>query len=404
MTSQALDDVKILDLTHHISGPFCTKLLADYGAEVIKVERPLSGDTARRMGPFPKDQPHLEKSGIFLHLNTNKRGVTLNLKTPTGVKLLKELVRWADILVESFSPRVMPSLGLSYETLSEINPPLVMTSISNFGQTGPYRDFSSSEIVTYGMGGGMHNSGIPEREPLKYGDTVALYHAGLVAAGATAMSLLTAEDEGTGAHVDLSIMDTQAGSQDRRTTRIMASQFTGEVFGREPVGSLIASGVWPCGDGYIHLRAPALRFPQVLKMMDCQDLQEDPRFATVEQWSKVDNSIDFNYQYMLPWLMKRTRLQVWEAAQRAGVLSGPIFDSSDLLVDKHFGGRGVWEEIDHPAAGRLTYPGRPFIMYETPWAIRRPAPLLGQHNQEVFGDLLGYNKRDLVAFRQAGVI
>src|SRR5512139_3193047 len=137
MKEQGLSGVRVLDLTWHIAGPYCTKYIADAGADVIKVERPDYGDTERRMAPFFKDDPHPEKSGLFLHLNTNKRGVTLNLKSETGKRIFKELVKDADVLVESFRPRVMPSLGLDYETLDKINPRLVMTSISNFGQRGP---------------------------------------------------------------------------------------------------------------------------------------------------------------------------------------------------------------------------------------------------------------------------
>ena len=208
MPEQALSDVKVLDLTWHIAGPYCTKLLADYGAEVIKVEKPEEGDPTRRMAPFFKDDPHPEKSGLFLHLNTNKKGITLDLKSATGKKIIKELVSKVDILVESFSPRVMPSLGLDYQTLEQINPKLVMVSISNFGQSGPYRDFKASEIVEYAMGGEMYSTGIADREPLKLGGNVTQYQAGTVAAVATVGALYAAEFQGTGQHVDVSIMET----------------------------------------------------------------------------------------------------------------------------------------------------------------------------------------------------
>ena len=175
MPDLALEDVKVLDLTHHVAGPYCTKLLADYGADVIKVERPGLGDSARSMGPFPGDAPHRERSGIFLHLNTNKRGITLDLKSRAGAKVVKELAREVDILVESFRPGTMERYGLGYETLRVVNPGLVMTSISNFGQTGPYRDYRSAEIMVYGMGGEMYSTGLDEREPVKLGVNVHLY-------------------------------------------------------------------------------------------------------------------------------------------------------------------------------------------------------------------------------------
>ena len=143
-SAQPLYDIRVIDLTHGIAGPYCTKLLADFGADVIKVERPGSGDYARRLGPFPSDISHPEKSGLFLLLNTNKRSITLDLKTAEGTDALEELVKGADILVESFKPGVMDRLGLDYDTLSKINPDLVMTSVSNFGQTGPYRDYLAS--------------------------------------------------------------------------------------------------------------------------------------------------------------------------------------------------------------------------------------------------------------------
>ncbi|MCL0102196.1 CoA transferase [Dehalococcoidia bacterium] len=145
----ALEGLKVVDLTHYIAGPNCTKLLADYGAEVTKIERPITGDGARQLGPFPEDVPHLEKSALFLHLNANKRGMTLNLKSVKGVEILKELVQHADILVENFHPRVMPALGLNYDILKATNPELIMVSISDFGQTGPYRNYKGSEIVDY---------------------------------------------------------------------------------------------------------------------------------------------------------------------------------------------------------------------------------------------------------------
>ena len=178
LPEQALSDIKVLDLTHHIAGPYCTKLLADYGADVLKVEKPGSGDPTRKMGPFLGDEPHPDKSSLFLHLNTSKRGITLDLKTQTGKKIFRQLVKDVDILVENFSPGVMPSLGLDYKELEKITPKLVMTSISNFGQTGPYRDFKASELIIYGMGGAMNETGMFDRYPLKKAGNVVQYQVG----------------------------------------------------------------------------------------------------------------------------------------------------------------------------------------------------------------------------------
>ena len=185
MPEGALSGLKVLDFTHYVAGPYCTKLLADCGADVIKVERPPEGDGSRRMGPFPGDEPHPEKSAQFLHLNTNKRGIAVDLQQSGAASIVDRLALWADIVVESFRPGVAVRLGIGYERLSSINPAVIYTSISNFGQTGPYRDYRGSEIVFYGMGGEMHSTGLTDREPLKLGGNVGLYQAGAVAAVAT---------------------------------------------------------------------------------------------------------------------------------------------------------------------------------------------------------------------------
>jgi crotonobetainyl-CoA:carnitine CoA-transferase CaiB-like acyl-CoA transferase len=180
-----LAGVRVLDLTHHITGPYCTKLFADYGAEVIKIEDPEGGDAARRMGPFLKDDPHLEKSGLFLHLNSSKKSVTVDIETRAGRDIVLKLAKDADIVVESFSPDFLPSLDLDYDAFAAVNPRIVMTSISNFGRTGPYKDYAASEITLYALGGTMISTGMPDRPPVKLGLTVEQFYAGMVCATAT---------------------------------------------------------------------------------------------------------------------------------------------------------------------------------------------------------------------------
>ena len=404
MSDMALSDVRILDLTRHVAGPFCTKMLADYGADVIKVERPNGGDVTRRMGPFPDDVPHPEKSGLFLHLNTNKRGVTLNLKSATGKRMLMDLVKQVDVVMENFAPRVLPSLGLAYEDLEQINPQVILVSISNFGQTGPYRDYKASEIVLHGMGGNLRSLGLPEREPVKYGSHVALRQSGLIGAAATMAALFTREARGEGEHVDVAIVETQAGSQDRRAPQLITAQFVNQVFPRRAPGATMASGTFPCKDGYVNVTGGGNRFPRALEMIGRPELIEDPRFATPEARLNPENSEDFNREVLMPWLMQHTMQEVWSTAQKAHVLSGPIYTSEALMADNHFRDRGMWVDIDHPVAGRYTYPGRPIIMGESPWQLRRAAPQLGEHNEEVFGEALGYESQDLARLRGVGVI
>ncbi len=406
MSEQALSDVKVLDLTWHIAGPYCTKLLADYGAEVIKVEKPGEGEPARRMGPFFKDDPHPEKSGLFLHLNTNKKGITLNLKSAKGKKILKELVKDADILVESFRPHVMPSLGLDYETLEQINPKLLMTSISSFGQTGPYRDFKASEIVEYAMGGEMYSTGTAGREPLKLGGNVTQYQAGTVAAVSTMGGLFSAQSQGVGQHVDVSIMETQAGSTDRRIIYLLGYACAGVITTRWPPPRdavrmmILPQGVYPCKDGFVNTLSLPQWWPRYLEAMEMPELKDDPRFQNI---FSAEAGMEFDAIWY-SWLADRTKDELFEIFRRANIASAPVNSPEDILSNPHLKAREYFTEIDHPETGKVTYPGAPIHMMETPSKARYPAPLLGQHNKEIYCDRLGYTREDLVKLRESGII
>ena len=389
MIETALSGLKVIDLTRYIAGPYCTKLLADYGADVMKVERPGTGDGARRLGPFPGDLPDAEKSLLFLHLNANKRGVTLDLESREGTELFKEMVRGADVLVESFMPKVMPGLGLSYETLKGVNPALVMVSVSDFGQTGPYRDYRGSELVDHALGGALFSNGIDERYPIKLGGHVTQYYAGVHAAAATVVALVGRQGHGGGDHVDISIMETQAGSPDRRGPMLIGYQFTKTINQRR---ILVSASIRPCKDGYVNISTGGSRMGTLAAMMEMPELAEDPRFTDPVQFANPEN-VDMLNTILLGWLLDRTKSEVLDAAQKAHVLAGTINTTEDILADRHFKARGFWEEIDHPSAGRLTYSGRPFATPGVAHVKRRPAPLLGQHNKEVLTPLRTVEKK-----------
>ena len=407
MPNQALSDIKILDFTQHVAGPYCTKLMADQGADVIKVERPGTGDLARRLGPYPGDVPNPEKSGLFLHLNTNKRSVTLDLGTDTGRNIARKLAAEADVVVESFRPGTMESFGLDYQSLKAVNPNLVMTSISNFGQTGPYRDYRGSDIIFYAMGGEMYGTGLAEKEPVKLGHNVILYQAGSTASVATMGALFLALDpedgQAVGQHLDVSIMETQVGSIDRRMTTLIAYQYTGDISGREHSGGGgYPYGVFPCEDGYFAIAGGGVYFPRVVRMLGSPESLQDPKWYTPEAQSDPELKEEFD-QIFFPWILSRSKQQAWQAAQKARVLSGPLNTVEDLANEPFFNKRGAFAQVDHPQAGLLKQPGRPFIMSETPWTLRRPAPLLGQHNDEVLADL-GYTTEEIISLHQLGVI
>ena len=393
---QLLENVKVLDLTHYVAGPYCTKLLADYGADVIKVERPGIGDRARRIGPFLKDLPHPEKSGLFLHLNGNKRSITLNMKSRRGRRLLEALAQWADILVESFRPGVMARLGLSYEALRNINPALVMVSLSNFGKTGPYKNYALDEITGYGMGGMMHANGLPDREPLKLGGRVGLYQAGTVAAGATVTSLYGARAAGMGDHLDVSIFETQAGSIDRRANWVLAYQYTGENALR--LGPNIYSGLRPASDGYIEMWTVGVMLPRLARALGPGP---DPALDNPADLSDAVQDLEAR---VLDWSLSHTKQELWFKAQEQRIPSGPLNYIDEVVADPQFRATGFWDKVERLHTGQVEHPGSPFTPYTAPRQLRRPAPTLGQHNQEVFCGLLGFSRPELSRMTQQGVI
>jgi crotonobetainyl-CoA:carnitine CoA-transferase CaiB-like acyl-CoA transferase len=399
----ALEGIKVLDLTQYIAGPFCTKMMSDFGADVIKVEKPGTGDMARRYGPFPGDIPHPEKSGMFLYLNTNKRGITLNLKSRTGVEMFKELVKQADVLVESFSPRVMPSLGLDYETLSGINPGLVMTSISSFGQTGAYRDWKATELTMFALSGKMHSLGDPDREPLKYALNAFQYFTGQAGSLATTAAMMRAKKEGFGEYIEISILETMAGDVDNIVIRY---DYSGDRGRRTTAKNYIMYpfGGFPCKDGFVCIQGLGRGeewLPRLFTMIGMPELKDDPRFSTAE--SRAQHTDEF-YALLYSWLIDHTKQEVFDASAAVRYPMAPVYTTEELVKNEHYNERGFFPSMEHPAAGALTYPGAPYKLSEAGFELRKPAPLLGQHNGEVYRELMGYTEKDLCLLRRNSII
>jgi len=399
MPEGALEGVKVLDLTHHIAGPWCTKLLADFGADVLKVERP-AGDPARNMSPFYHDEIDGEKSLLFLYLNTSKRGVTLNLKTQQGVQIFKELVADADLLVENYSPRVMPSLGLDYETLRGLNPALVMVSISNFGQTGPYRDYRATDIVEYALGGLMYIFGHYDREPLKHALHQAQFKTGTNAASAALMALYHQRTTGQGQHVDVSIQESIAsGLRDV----VNNYTYTGAVRRRQPNHSGDLTRLRATSDGYV-LPNPGIgardNWQAVVDFMGVPELA-DEKFSSAS--ARLINAEELG-KILDGYFSTQNKADIFYAAHQRRFIYGVIQSPEEVLADPQFQARGYFVKIEHPVVGTVTYPGPPFLMSGTPWRARSPAPTLGQHNQEVLGGLLNYSYGDLSRLRALEVI
>ena len=400
MAQAALEGIRVIDLTHHVAGPYCTKLLADFGAEVIKVERPGVGDPARHSGPFAADIPDPDRSLPFLYLNTSKRSITLDIKTDAGQDILKQLVQDAHLVVENFRPDTLQRLGLGFEELQKINPSLVMVSISNFGQTGPYRDYEATDIVEYALGGLMYIFGLNEREPLKHALNQAQYKAGANAASGAAIALLHQQFTGQGQLVDVSIQESIASALRDTAT---AYGYTGVVRWRQPrEAGDIPRGPVRVSDGYIMpITFGAVDWEATAEFLDAPALS-DEKFATPE--SRVQNA-ELLDTILSEAFQKRDKFELfYEAHRQRRLIYGVVHDPEEVLKNPQYIWREFFQEIEHPVAGRLTYPGAPFIMSETPWNVSAPAPTLGQHNQEVFRDRLGIAEKELSRLFAGGVI
>ena len=399
MAQGPLSDVRVLDLGHSIAGPYCSKLFGDYGADVIKIEAPGCGDPARSHGPFKDDVPNPEGGGLFLHLNTNKRGVTLDIASEDGAALLRRLVGWADVIVENSDPGYLAALGLGFDDLSGLNSRLVLTSITPFGQSGPYRDWKGADIVAFAASGRMNVHGSPDREPVRYAPDVATFQVASTAAMATMGAIFAARLQGIGQHVDVSAMEALMANVDMG---ILSFDYSGESAVRANRWAGYPNGAYPSSDGYLLLAAGSDRFfRRLCRAIGRLDLLEDPRWGDVTQ--RPENQAEFD-EYFVPWVLDRTRQEAFETLQEFGVMCAPVLTLEDLQRDPQLVHRRYFVDVDHPMAGRLTYPGAPFKMTKTPWSMRRPAPLLGEHNDEVFGGMLGIDGGELAGLKKRGVV
>ena len=390
MPFQILEGVRVVELATEVAGPFCGKLLAEYGAEVVKVE-PKAGDPSRLRGPFPGDKPHPEKSALFLHLNVNKKSVTLDLEEPSDRALFQKLIEGSHVLIESGKPGKLDSLGLGYEDLRRVRPDLVMTSVTPFGQTGPHRDHEFTELTVFATGGAMYREGVPDREPLRYGGETAQYFAGTAAAAVTMAACLKSASTGLGEWIDLSIQECMAGHP-HQIGRRAPFAYAGELDPRREPHAPFAGfggreaygvGTFRCKDGYVSFLPLGPRmWPGFAAMIGRPDLPEDPRFIRPEHRLERHGELAAMFQ---EWLDRHSRAQVFAAGQEAGLPCGPVLTVDEAMADRHFGDRDYFAEVHHPDAGPLRYPGPPFRLSNADRSPPRPAPRLGRHNGEVLG-------------------
>jgi crotonobetainyl-CoA:carnitine CoA-transferase CaiB-like acyl-CoA transferase len=401
---QPLAGLLVLDLTEWIAGPNCTKLLADFGARVVKIERP-GGDPARRMGPFPGDRPDPEQSGLFLHLNTDKESVVVDVTRAAGADLVRAMAAQADVVVESGAPGALASWRLAPRDLIAAKPDLVVTSITPFGQDGPYRGWEMTDIVAFAMGG-MNVSGNADREPVKLIGNVVLMQSGATACAATLGALYGARARGDGQHVDVATFETQNGSLDRRRYYLLSYEYSGTIAQRAAVvgaGRPAVGGRFECADGkmvttgriwpdHVGRMVSVLADPDLSARWDAEGLD-----VLVRDPDSVN-------RLLARWAAARPARAAMREAQASGWPVVVVNDPQLLLDDDHLSARGFWVTATHPIAGALPYPGPPWRIGGGGWAIRRTAPTLGQDTDSVLRELAGRTDDDIAGLRAAQVV
>ena len=396
MADGALSGLTVLDLSQNISGPYCTKLLADYGATVIKIEKPHTGDDSRRAGPFPNDEPDIGKSGLFLFLNTSKKSITLDIEHPSSRDIFLKLVKQANIVVDNFNPGTMKKLGLNYEALTKVNPHLIMASISSFGQTGPHRDWHGSDIVAQAMGGLMHLTGEPNKEPLKLPLSQAEYQSGLNAAVAILCAVYYRDATGEGQYIDISVQEAVASILEGA---ISTYSYSGTVLNRTGARHRYKcpSTIMQSKDGYVHIESSAY-WDHFAAMIEAPELLQ-PHLSSILRYQHTDEV----EQAIRPWVESHTAEEILSKGQEWRMPVAKVMGIEELDGDPQYAARNYFQDIDHPQAGRLNYPGAPFKMSETPAEIKR-APILGEHNDEIYTALLKLRRDELTGLKERNVI
>lgn len=381
----SLAGLRVLDLTQGFAGPFGVKQLADQGADVVKVEKP-GGDPMRQAGPFPGDLVDPERSGLFLYLNTNRRGVVLDLKQASDREIFRRLVARADLVVESYRPGTLERLGLGFETLASWNPLVSLVSLSNFGETGPYRDWELIELVAFALSGPMYPNGLPGREPLASTENATLGYAGLALAAAALAAVAASRRDGRGHRIATSIAEAFLAGGERQPLPYF---YNGEIPRRigDPLRAQFLMGGYACKDGYVAVQGIGRGdswWPRVFRMMGMPELSNDPRFANAAAIARHKAEFDVVWN---DWLMRHTRREIFDAAAAARFPMAPVYTAADMSLDPHFAAREIFETIEHPVAGPVRQPTKPFRLHGAQRLADRPAPLLGQHQAEVLAEL-----------------
>ena len=385
--SLPLEPYTVIDLTRARSGPTCVRQLAEMGATVIKVE-------SREQDDFTRDEFD------FQNLHRNKRSITLDLKHPRGVEVLKKLVAKADVLVENFRPDVKHRLGIDYEALSQVNPRLVYASISGFGQTGPYRDRPGYDQIAQGLGGLMSVTGLPGQGPVRVGIPVADLTAGMFLAHGVLVALLERERSGKGQWVHTSLLEAMVRMLDFQTTRwLIGKEIPPQAGNDHPTG--IPTGVFKTADGHMNIAASGQHmYRRLCEALDVKHLIDDPRFKTPQDRSK--HRVACNEELEKATATK-TSAEWVEILNKAGVPCGPILNVKEVFEDEQVRALGLAVKIRHPRLGEQEVQNLPVTLSRTPGAVRTASPDLGEHTDQVLAEL-GYSREEIAALHRDGAV
>ena len=390
MTAGPLSRFKVIDLTRVRAGPTCVRQLADWGADVIKIESP-EGDAGlggERHGPD------------FQNLHRNKRSLTLNLKAPEGLAILKKLVAESDVVVENYRPDVKFRLGVDYESLKAINPRIVYASISGFGQDGPYIDRPGFDQIAQGMGGLMSITGLPGQGPVRVGIPVADLTAGIFAAMGVLVALLERETSGLGQWVTSSLLGAQIAMLDFQAARWTIGKEVPEQAGNNHPTS-IPTGVFQTADGYINIAAAGNEiYRRLCEALERPELAGDPRYATGKARSDNRDALNAEIEVIT---RGRTSADWIEALNKAGVPSGPIYKMNEVFDDPQVRHLGITRTVQHPVLGNVEVIGQAIELSRTPWSVRSATPEAGEHTDAVLGEL-GYSAGEIAGLRAKKVV